>query len=90
MNLNTIAFLPTQTESGIVLAEMWINPQENMLYKLIDYTKETGSYEVLFEYADQPYDLPDKFIIKFQLDKNNIPKCMKGSSGAFDAEEKKR
>lgn len=82
--VSVIKVIPQTADAETVLAEMWIEPDENRLYKVEAYTKNSGSYNILFEYAGHPYDLPDKFIIKFNIEKSNIPNFMKGNLETLD------
>lgn len=82
--VSIIKVIPQTADAEIVLAEMWIEPNENRLYKIEAYTKNSGSYNITFEYADHPYDLPDKFIIMFNIEKSNIPNFMKGNLETLD------
>lgn len=85
---SVIKVVPLSSESKVVLAEMWINTQNNILMKMKTYTRSEGSYEMHFYYENHPYDLPDKIEVKFEIQNSMIPTYMSGEvSGMGEKQE---
>lgn len=73
-----LKIIPTDSQSEVVLAEIWIEKNKNVISKIQTYTKNEGKYTLNFEYAEHPNDLPDKIIIEFEVQNSMLPSYMTG------------
>lgn len=78
-----IKIIPDSPEADIILAEMWMDTTTLILQKMQTYSKNSGSYTIHFYYADNPYDLPDKLIVEFEVQNSKIPASFSGEIDAL-------
>ncbi|HZG00958.1 MAG TPA: hypothetical protein VEY71_08145, partial [Chitinophagales bacterium] len=71
--VNVIKVLPLDPSGDVILSTLWIDKQHRV-QKLESTTREKGSYTVDFAYiATNPFNLPDRIVINFDVEKMNIP-----------------
>ena len=71
--VNVIKVLPLDPSGDVILSTLWIDKQHRV-QKLESTTREQGSYTVDFAYnATNPFNLPDRIVINFDVEKMNIP-----------------
>lgn len=78
MNLTVLKVIPSEPDSKIILAELWVDTKKNRLYKLNAFSKSEGNFEAEFTYAKHPFDLPDKVTFNFEIKNPQIPSYMTG------------
>ncbi|MBI9035311.1 MAG: hypothetical protein JEZ03_12645 [Bacteroidales bacterium] len=71
--LAVVKIIPLVNESDFVLATLWIDPLMNIIYKIETHTKNMGSFSVDLFYDHNPYDLPVKQQIQFEIENFKIP-----------------
>jgi hypothetical protein len=85
-----IKIIPDNKKSEMVLSTLWINP-ENMLVSRIDNTtRNNGSYLVNLEYANPDIELPTNIIISFEVENLKIPLKFIGKNAEVDKDELKK
>lgn len=73
-----IKVIPAELNSDIILAELWIDIKKSLVVRMKTYTKQSGSYTVNFEYANNPFDLPERVIVEFDLKGIKLPSKFSG------------
>lgn len=69
--------LPVNDNSDVVLSTIYINPQNNLIYKSKTTTRENGSYQLELSYGKYTgYGLPDKILFSFNTKDYKLPKGM--------------
>ncbi len=86
--LDKIKIIPTESQSDIILASIWIDAKANRLIKVEAFTKNSGSYLVELVYDKNPFDLVSKTIIEFDLKSFQMPAKM-GDMKSFGKNDKK-
>ena len=81
-----IKVIPTDPEMDIILARIWIDEKNLRIEKMQTYTKSTGSYLADFSYDDNPFDLPSKVEVEFDVEDMSLPASM---TGDFESLSKK-
>ncbi len=81
-----IKVIPTDPGMDIILARIWVNEDALRIERMQTYTKSSGSYLVNFSYADNPYDLPSKIKVEFDVEDMSLPASM---TGDFESLSKK-
>ncbi len=71
--LVVVKIVPLSNESDFVLATLWIDPLLNKVHKIETHTKNMGSYIVELFYDNNPYDLPVKQRVSFEVENFEIP-----------------
>ena len=73
-SLNVIKLIPNDDQLDWVIATLWIDPVEALVYKTATTTKENGSYEISMEYgAYAQYGLASKIIFSFNTKDYKLP-----------------
>ncbi len=73
-SLQAIKLIPTDDKLDWVIATLWIDPVEALVYKTFTTTKENGTYEITMEYgAYANYGLPSKIIFGFNTKDYKLP-----------------
>ncbi len=82
-----VKLLPSNENSDIVLATMYIDEANLLVKKAVTTTKENGTYEIEMSYGQfMQYGLPDKVVFGFNTKDYKLPK---GITLEFDDNEKK-
>lgn len=69
--------LPLDDNSDVVLSTIYINPQNNLIYRSKTTTRENGSYQLELSYGKYVnYGLPDKIFFSFNTKDYKLPKGM--------------
>jgi len=72
--LQAIKLIPTDEKLDWVIATLWIDPVDALVYKTFTTTKENGSYEITMEYGQYAnYGLPSKLIFGFNTKDYKLP-----------------
>ena len=73
-SLRVIKLIPNDERLDWVIATLWIDPVEALVYKTATTTKENGSYEISMEYgAYAQYGLASKIIFSFHTKDYKLP-----------------
>ena len=73
-SLSVIKLIPNDDQLDWVIATLWIDPVEALVYKTATTTKENGSYEISMEYgAYAQYGLASKIIFSFHTKDYKLP-----------------
>ena len=84
--VRVIKVIPENDDEDLVLAKMFIHEESLKIYRMESFTKESGTYEVEFFYADHPYDLPDKLRVSFDIKNQKLPVSLTGDMEAIGKE----
>lgn len=72
--LTVLKLIPTDENLDWVIATLWIDPVEALVYKTATTTKENGSYEINMQYgAFANYGLASKIIFSFNTKDYKLP-----------------
>ena len=81
-----VKVLPTDENSNIILATLYIDETNLLVEKAVTTTKENGTYEITMTYGKySSYGLPDKVVFSFNTKDYKLPK---GVTLEFDEETK--
>jgi hypothetical protein len=73
-SLCVIKLIPNDDQLDWVIATLWIDPVDALVYKTATTTKESGSYEISMEYgAYAQYGLASKIIFSFNTKDYKLP-----------------
>jgi hypothetical protein len=73
-SLRVIKLIPNDDRLDWVIATLWIDPVDALVYKTATTTKESGSYEISMEYgAYAQYGLASKIIFSFNTKDYKLP-----------------
>jgi hypothetical protein len=73
-SLQVIKLIPTDEKLDWVIATLWIDPVDALVYKTFTTTKENGTYEITMEYGQYAnYGLPSKLIFGFNTKDYKLP-----------------
>jgi hypothetical protein len=74
-----IKVIPSDINSEIVLAQIWVDKSKNRAIKMTSITKSQGSSSIDFEYAiPNKYDLPSKMTVSFEIKNQKLPSSFTG------------
>lgn len=77
LTLRVAKLLPVDDNSDVVLSTIYINPQNNLIYRSKTTTRENGSYQLELSYGKYiSYGLPDKIMFTFNTKDYKLPKGM--------------
>lgn len=89
--LTILKLIPTDENLDWVIATLWIDPVEALVYKTATTTKENGSYEITMEYgAYANYGLASKIIFSFNTKDYKLPNGITLEFGDDDAAAKQK
>jgi hypothetical protein len=89
--LTVIKLVPTDDKLDWVIATLWIDPMDALVYKSFTTTKENGSYEITMEYGDYAnLGLPSKIIFAFNTKDYKLPNGITLEFGDDDAAAKQK
>ena len=90
-SLTVLKLIPTDDNLDWVIATLWIDPVESLVYKTATTTKENGSYEINMEYgAYANYGLASKIIFSFNTKDYKLPNGITLEFGDDDAAAKQK
>lgn len=70
--LHQIKLIPMGEDSDVVLATLFIDASDHLIYYLEATTKDAGFFSTEFEYGDHT-PLPDKNLVRFEVDEVRLP-----------------
>lgn len=77
ISVRVAKLLPVDDNSDVVLSTIYINPQNNLIYRSKTTTRENGSYQLELSYGKYlSYGLPDKIMFTFNTKDYKLPKGM--------------
>jgi outer membrane lipoprotein-sorting protein len=89
--LTVLKLIPTDDNLDWVIATLWIDPVEALVYKTATTTKENGSYEITMQYgAYANYGLASKIIFSFNTKDYKLPNGITLEFGDEDAVAKQK
>ena len=89
--LTVLKLIPTDENLDWVIATLWIDPVEALVYKTATTTKENGSYEITMQYgAYANYGLASKIIFSFNTKDYKLPNGITLEFGDDDAAAKQK
>jgi outer membrane lipoprotein-sorting protein len=89
--LTVLKLIPTDENLDWVIATLWIDPVEALVYKTATTTKENGSYEITMQYgAYANYGLASKIIFSFNTKDYKLPNGITLEFGDEDAAAKQK
>jgi outer membrane lipoprotein-sorting protein len=89
--LTVLKLIPTDENLDWVIATLWIDPLEALVYKTATTTKENGSYEITMQYgAYANYGLASKIIFSFNTKDYKLPNGITLEFGDQDAAAKQK
>ncbi len=89
--LTVLKLIPTDDNLDWVIATLWIDPVEALVYKTATTTKENGSYEITMQYgAYANYGLASKIIFSFNTKDYKLPNGITLEFGDDDAAAKQK
>ena len=71
-----IKVIPEALESDIILAQLWIDPEENRIMRMKTFTRSSGSYLVDFEYKNPKDLMPMRLEVVFEMGNMSVPMKM--------------
>jgi outer membrane lipoprotein-sorting protein len=72
-----ISILPTDENSEIILAKVYISTSEDLIYRTVLTTKSSGSVSIDYEYnLNKKYGLPNKMTFTVDIKKFKMPKSV--------------
>ena len=82
-----IKVIPESIDSDIILAQLWIDPQENRIMRMKTFTRQSGSYLMDFEYSSNEDILPVRLVVTFEIQNMSVPvKMMNDFMNDFSTE----
>ncbi|MCB0652223.1 MAG: hypothetical protein KDC85_13180 [Saprospiraceae bacterium] len=89
INTSLIKVIPDNSDGDIVLAEMWIDPKTSVMHQMRTFSKDSGTYTINFFFRDNPYDLPDKIEVTFDVKNKKLPVSITGDFESLGKETDK-
>ncbi len=84
-----ISILPTDENSEIILAKVYISTSEDLIYRTVLTTKSSGTVSIDYEYnLNKKYGLPNKMTFTVDIKKFKMPKSV--ASDIRNNEKKKK
>jgi outer membrane lipoprotein-sorting protein len=85
-SLSVIKLIPNDDNLDWVIATLWIDPVEALVYKTATTTKENGSYEISMQYGEYAkYGLASKIVFSFNTKDYKLPNGITLEFGDEDA-----
>lgn len=89
--LTVLKLIPTDDNLDWVIATLWIDPVDALVYKTATTTKENGSYEITMQYgAYANYGLASKIIFSFNTKDYKLPNGITLEFGDEDPSAKQK
>jgi len=76
--IDVIKTIPNDADNDVILSTFWIDEKKLLIRKMEINTKSGGTFLVNLDYANPPYDLPQKLLVEFEVKDINLPKSMTG------------
>ena len=73
INTMIIKIIPESIDSDIILAQLWIEPENTRLLRMKTFTKSSGSYLIDFSYAGPEDIMPSKLVVNFDISNMSMP-----------------
>jgi outer membrane lipoprotein-sorting protein len=67
-----VKVIPLDANSDVILSTLWIDATSKV-QRIETTTRNQGSYTIDFTYASNPFNLPSRLVINFDVEKMNIP-----------------
>lgn len=84
-----ISVLPTDENSEIILAKVYISPTDELIYRTVLTTKSSGTVSIDYEYnLNKKYALPNKMTFTVDIRKFKMPKSVASNIRNNDKEKK--
>jgi hypothetical protein len=72
-----VSVLPTDENSEIILAKVYISPADELIYRTVLTTKSSGTVTIDYEYnLNKKYGLPNKMTFTVDIKKFKMPKSV--------------
>ncbi len=68
-----LKIIPESLESDIILAQLWLDPQNVRILRMKTFTRISGSYIIDFEYSKPEEILPSRLVVIFEISNMSIP-----------------
>ncbi len=85
-----IKIIPKGNKSDIVLSTMWIDPDNALVSKVENTTRNNGSYLIQLKYTNSEFELPTEIKISFRIKNIKIPLKFIGKNSTVDKDELKK
>ena len=85
-----IKIIPKGNKSDIVLSTMWIDPDNALVSKVENTTRNNGSYLIQLKYTNSEFELPTEIKISFRVKNIKIPLKFIGKNSTVDKDELKK
>jgi len=72
-NSHIIKIIPESIESDIILAQLWVDPDNIRIIRMKTFTRKSGSYLIDFEYLQNKDILPSRLVVTFEISNMSIP-----------------
>ncbi|HPT13668.1 MAG TPA: hypothetical protein PK796_02685 [Bacteroidales bacterium] len=82
--VDVIKTIPHDPESDVILNTFWIDPVKKQILQFEINSKSGGAFQVVFEYNNQPFDLPQRLTVNFDIKDMNMPKTATGEINVSD------
>jgi len=76
--IDVIKTIPNDIDSDVILSTFWIDEKKLLIRRMEVNTKSGGTFLVNMDYANLPFDLPQKLVVEFEVKDMNMPKSMTG------------
>ena len=83
---SVVKVIPIDIESTIVAGQFWINKNSEVC-KMTFITKDKGSYTANLFYDNNPYKLPSKAIVTFDVKDQKLPALLTGDLEGYSTDE---
>lgn len=88
--LTKIKIIPGKNDEGLILANILLDEKTNRIIKMKAFTESNGSFVSKFEYGDNPFDLPSKVYLEFDMKNFQIPAQFTGDIEAVSKNQTKK
>lgn len=82
--LDVIKTIPHDPESDVILNTFWIDQVKKQILQFEINSKSGGAFQVIFEYNNLPFDLPQRLTVNFDVKDMNLPKTATGEMNVSD------
>jgi hypothetical protein len=92
ISLLVIKIIPLEDNSDIILATLWVERKNQLIYKLNATSKDNGSFSIRFDYPNPvpAYKLPQRLTFDFDVTKMEIPAAISGDYNTEKPKETKK
>jgi len=85
-----IKIIPGENKEGLILAKVLIDEKTNRIVRMKAFTESNGSFVSKFEYGKNPFDLPSKVYLEFDMKNFQIPAQFSADIEAVSKSQKKK